>query len=529
MTVNLINANSLQIPLQAQSVHMIASSPPYWGLRDYGEDDQLGKERLHDCLAWARNEDPCNDCFVCAIRKIAKEAWRVLRDDGTFWLNLGDSYNGYPGNVTKGGKLSGANQHARQQKPSGYGMAAQTLKPKDLVLIPARVALALQADGWIVRQDIVWSKTNPMSESVNGWRWERHRIKNAHSRRAQKDSYHTKAQNGVGAPHSERNGREWTDQSSRYVDCPGCEKCHANNGYVLRRGAWRPTKAHEYIFLLAKSEQYYCDKYAVTEPHAISSIERITQPNFTQQTGGEKDYRNGVNPNRSARKALESLRSKFENADSNVSGAGTSYKNGHSGYFDARGYLIIDLAIGRNKWSVWELPTKGYPGAHFAVWPPDLVEPMIKAGTSEKGCCPHCGAQWARVINKSEPEPTKSNPNPVKAYPAASNTQGVNSTLHMTRKTETVDWMATCECPEHDPIPCIVLDIFSGSGTTLEVARQLGRDGIGLDLSFGYLVNEAKERLLLTAIESFENGDGVASSPTRKRPSKVSEMQMSLL
>ncbi len=463
MSIHLINANSLNVPLKAQSVHMVACSPPYWGLRNYGEDDQFGQEKLHDCSGWARGEKPCDVCFVCSIRKVAAEVWRVLRDDGTFWLNLGDSF--------------------------GDGTIPE-LRAKDLALVPARVALALQSDGWYVRQDIVWSKTNPMSESVNGWRWERHKVEKSCSRRARTGSYHAQAQNGVNAPHSERNGREWADQENRKVSCPGCSKCENNNGYILKCGAWRPTKAHEYVFLLAKSERYYCDKYAVTEPLAEASIQRISQTNSVRQSGQSAN-----------------------NYDRTTYSGNEWQLNGN----------------GRNKWSVWTLPTKGYAGAHFAVWPAELVEPMVKAGTSERGCCPHCGSQWARVIDKGNPEPTKSNPNPVKAYPAASATQGVSGTLHMTRKTETVDWLPTCDCPDHDPVPCTVLDVFCGSGTTLEKARQLGRDGIGIDLSFDYLANEAKERLLITAVESLTNGGGLVFSSSRKRPSKVPEKQMSLL
>ena len=90
--IALINANSLHIPLAAQSVHMIATSPPYFGLRDYGVADQLGLEPLHDCLAWAKGGEPCGRCFVCDLRLVARELWRVLRDDGTMWLNRGDSY-----------------------------------------------------------------------------------------------------------------------------------------------------------------------------------------------------------------------------------------------------------------------------------------------------------------------------------------------------------------------------------------------------------------------------------------------------
>lgn len=512
---SLVNANSTRVPLAAGSVHMVATSPPYWGLRDYGNPEQLGQEELHDCLAWAKGEPPCGRCFVCAIRVVAAEVWRVLRDDGTFWLNLGDSYASTPtalhttSSTLQGGKQTQIEGGNRPNKVVGG------LKQKDLALVPARVALALQADGWYVRQDIIWSKTNPMSESVNGWRWERHKVKNAVSRRARNSSAHAQAQNGVNMPQSERNGAAWADQSSRYVDCPGCAKCEANDGYVLRRGAWRPTKAHEYIFLLAKSGRYYCDKYAVTEPLAESTLPRLGRADSA--THKNIDGAPGQSPH------------SFNQPRSNVRFGGNK-ADGYDKTTYSGNEWEPDTENGRNKWSVWELPTKGYPGAHFAVWPPDLVEPMIKAGTSEKGVCPECGAPWARVIHKGDPTPTKSNPNPVLPYEAASSTQANGSTtLHMTRATETLDWRPTCDCGCSETIPATVLDIFAGSGTTLQVARQLGRFGVGLDLSFEYLVNEARSRLGLDALEAWGNGDGVKSAPIKKKPVKVPTVQMALL
>lgn len=397
--LSLINANSINIPLRNNSVHMVATSPPYWGLRDYGEDKQLGMEPLHDCLAWALGLTPCPTCYICQLRKFAREVWRVLRKDGVFFLNLGDSYGGSRKGF--GGGSFDENKHYRKTKPLG-----KCVVNKSLALIPFRAALALQADGWIVRSDIIWSKTNPMPESVND----------------------------------------------------------------------RPTKAHEYIFLLSKSPRYYWDKVAIAEPIKESSIKRINQATFDTQTGGEKDYRNGVNPNRSMRTVIENFA-----------------QNPHT----------------RNVRSVWHMSTQPYSGAHFAVWPPALVERMIKAGSSEKGCCSACGAPWKRVTTKSEPGPLPSNPNPVNSYPAASETQGKGkTTLHMSRETKTKGWEPTCKC--NAPVkPCIVLDPFSGSGTTGMVARQLGRSYVGLDLSLTYILDCAKDRLSLNELENWNQGKGI--------------------
>lgn len=142
---------------------MIASSPPYWMLRDYGVPGQLGQEPLHDCLAWAKGGRPCAGCFVCAIRMIAAEAGRVLRNDGTLWLNLGDSY------VSTGGGMQGETGQRQGRANTTHqrrGIAPAGLPAKNLVGVPWRVALALQADGWILRSEIVWRKTNAMPASV---------------------------------------------------------------------------------------------------------------------------------------------------------------------------------------------------------------------------------------------------------------------------------------------------------------------------------------------------------------------------
>lgn len=368
--ISLINANTLHIPLADQSVHMIATSPPYWGLRNYGEDDQLGLESLHDCLAWARSESPCGQCYVCQMRTIAAELWRVLREDGTLWLNLGDSYAGswgsmsYPGGSIAGRRF-GANGEGNIARPVKSRVKGH-LKPKDLVGIPWRVALALQADGWTLRSDIVWGKKNPMPESV-------------------------------------------TD---------------------------RPTKAHEYIFLLTKSKRYFYDVDAVRE---------------------ELNGKTGYNP------------------------------------------------TGRNKRTVWTIATTPYPGAHFATWPPNLVETMIKAGSSEHGVCPHCGAPWRRVINKiGHSMPVEERHGRIGHNGQPPQISGNYWDGPVTQATDI--WIQSCTCPVHDPTPAIVLDPFVGSGTTLMVARQLGRSAIGLDISFPYLRYQARARLDLDKLNAWEHG-----------------------
>jgi len=265
------------------SVHCCVTSPPYFGLRDYGCEGQIGLE-------------PTPDEFVARLVDVFREVRRVLRDDGTLWLNLGDSYAAQGGAQVQGtkqtkGSQAGAWNGEVRRPPIG-------IKPKDLIGIPWRVAFALQADGWYLRQDIIWAKPNPMPESVR-------------------------------------------------------DRC---------------TKSHEYIFLLSKSERYYFDAESIAEPVATSTIERLAQPTLAQQAGSDRvpGKTNGAMKavvNESARKAL---RSDIESRHR------SSIPGGQS--------LCAEPSATRNKRSVWTVTTKPFKEAHFATFPPDLIEPCILAG-----------------------------------------------------------------------------------------------------------------------------------------------------
>ena len=385
--------------LPASSVHCCVTSPPYWGLRDYGHDGQIGLEQTPEE-------------YVARMVGVFREVRRVLRDDGTLWLNLGDSYAGgggfapdAPCNVARremiaeGDRKQGVfnlseRQHARNKsggiKPQGV------IKPKDLVGIPWRVAFALQADGWWLRQDIIWAKPNPMPESVT-------------------------------------------------------DRC---------------TKAHEYLFLLAKSQRYYYDAEAVKEPAA-----------YAGQTGCFSGSKNGSRAAVVGRKPSGNERPE----------AGR-----------------VAVAEHRNRRSVWTITTKPYRGAHFAVMPADLVEPCVKAGTSERGCCPECGAPWGRVVERDR-QPTRpgveskvyavpplADGSPLRSH--AGDICGNRDPMRHCTVIQTAGWRPTCTCPKHDPIPCTVLDPFAGSGTTLAVAIANGRSGIGCELNPAYIAL-AEERI----------------------------------
>ena len=327
--------------------------------------------------------EPTPDAYVANMVAVFREVWRVLRPDGTVWLNLGDSFAG--GNIggfrPGSGRADGVVDERGQRNRNGNG-CPPGLKPKDLVGIPWRVALALQADGWWLRSDIVWAKGNPMPESV-------------------------------------------TD---------------------------RPTKAHEYLFLLAKSARYFYDNEAIKEPCG---------PFHPCGPGSRAD--NDRDPAHGTRKQ------------------DAIGKQTYVGFNDR---WRENPTSGRNKRSVWEIPTSPFPEAHFATFPPALVEPCIKAGTSERGCCPTCGAPWQRVVEKErKPRGDAFGRKAVGGYDHGQ----AGSPYMQTVASTTLGWQPTCGCPaEGEPQPCVVLDPFGGAGTTMLVADRLGRHGVGVELSGEY-------------------------------------------
>ena len=362
--------------LPAQSVHTCVTSPPYYALRDYGVDGQIGLE-----------DTP--EAFVAKMVEVFRAVGRVLRDDGTLWLNLGDTYNSpTPGarNATRWPKQS-RNDHAAE-KP-----LVANLKAKDLMGMPWRVALALQADGWYLRQDIIWHKPNPMPESVT-------------------------------------------------------DRC---------------TKSHEYIFLLTKSPRYFYDNEAIREPAKYGRREWSNAEDVlaSATTAGDKRENHGVR------------------TKSSVTGSNPS--------------------AGRNKRSVWTVPTYAMKEAHFATFPPKLIEPCILAGTSEEGCCPNCGAGWVRVTEKTR---VRTRPGlDSKTYDRTTGEvtdDGIEKPWrdkaeignrdpgrHVT-KTVTTGFEPSCDCDAGDPVPCVVLDPFGGAVTTGVVAAQHRRKAILCELNPEY-------------------------------------------
>jgi DNA modification methylase len=294
------------------------TSPPYFGLRDYGHEGQIGLE-----------ETP--EEYIAAMVDVFRCVRDVLADDGTVWLNIGDSYfsttkgTGGAGKSTLGPNKDLQNIQFQKMDPIRIEAGQTGCKPKDLIGIPWMLAFALRADGWYLRQDIIWHKPNPMPESVQ-------------------------------------------------------DRC---------------TKAHEYIFLLSKSQKYYYDSKSIAEPHKDISLQRWG--------GGGEDTTNTKYDKETPQTSVGNLR------------------NGSNPLRDG----------GANKRSVWTVTTKPYEGAHFAVFPSDLIEPCILAGA---------------------------------------------------------------------PVGGVVLDPFMGSGTTAQVAQNLGRKYLGCELNPDYKPLQEK-RLRQQALE----------------------------
>ena len=385
MSWQVIKGDCLQVMrgMADGSFDCCVTSPPYWGLRDYGAEGQLGLEAVHDCLGRATGQ-PCGECYVCHMVAVFREVRRVLADHGTLWLNLGDSYTsggrnthgtrvGYKQQTNRGS--SGEHDCARAPQPPG-------LKPKDICGIPWRVAFALQADGWYLRSDVVWAKGwsfcpdragNPMPESV-------------------------------------------TD---------------------------RPVRAHEYVFLLSKRERYYYDATAVREV-AIHAGRIVSYDGSQKNT----DHENRTYPGATPRD--------------------------------------IKVADGRNLRDVWAINTRGFPGAHFAVFPEALVEPCLRAGCPAEVCV-ECGKPWARVVGRTDEPDTSAKGSRFDAGKTGGRDGGDRTQAGERFRKQTIGFAPTCSCPQGTPTrPGTVLDPFCGSGTTGVVAMQEGRNFIGVELNPDY-------------------------------------------
>ena len=346
-------------------VDCVVTSPPYWGLRDYGVPGQLGLESTIDE-------------YISNMTAVFEEVRQVLKDTGTLWLNMGDAYcgSGGPGGDYKNGRKG--MEYGTQYNHNPIG-----LKPKDLIGQPWRLAFSLQAAGWYLRSDIIWHKPNPMPESV-------------------------------------------TD---------------------------RPTKSHEYLFLLTKKAKYFYDAEAIKE-----ASQRTTEVNW-------KD---------------SDIKRYAEKCDKRMERQG-SYKNWNK-------YKTTSAVNARNKRTVWTIATQPYSEAHFATFPEKLVEPCIRAGTSERGNCAECGKPWVRVVEKGELEkPRTTRDYAIGVIPGRNKASRMNSVDMEVIPSKTIGWKPSCSCDTEETTAPIILDPFFGSGTVGLVAKKLNRDYIGIELNPEYI------------------------------------------
>jgi DNA modification methylase len=345
--------------LPESSVHMCMTSPPYFGLRDYGEDEQIG---LEDSL----------DAYIQELVDVGDALNRVLRPDGSWWLNLGDSY---------AGSGRGAwDKHDEKDKKESWtfdgGEAPERnsgLRRKNKMLIPHRVAIALQQNGWIVRNDVTWLKSNPMPQSM-------------------KDRLNTTT---------------------------------------------------EQIFHLVPERDYWYDLDAIRAPHKQQTRER--------------------------RHRAETDRSEYN-----------KYKGGES----FANHSLDDAPLhpsGKNPGDVFEITTKPYPDAHFAVYPPELCQKPIKATCPPK-VCPECGTPYEREVDREAGTYEYSE----RGESVKGRTQA-SGTMHELPSATHEGWRQACNCETSATEPGIVLDPFAGAGTTCMVAKNLQRRFIGIDLNDEYV------------------------------------------
>jgi hypothetical protein len=334
--------------------------------------------------------------------------------------------------------------------------------------MPHRVALALQRDGWTIRQVFHWFKKNCMPESVSGWTWKQHMIKAGRTSADWKVL--PKGWQAGEVTHDaipEGNYRKVDaedDTVAEWIPCQGCPTCTPNDGLVLRKGSWRHTSAVEYVFMLTKGEDYWADQQVVKE--SASDTGRINGRDGRDED--ELARPPGSNPRTLAR--------------------------------------LDFTALGRNPRNFTLLAGESYSGAHFATFPVSLILPLIKA-TRPKRCCQTCGQGWAPVIGEREVTDGRGSGNKERLLADGAERGRMNTHLGSSIPwsptiTSITGYRPTCSCDVAESIPGIALDPFCGSGTTGEVCNMLGLRFVGIDLSMPYLRDQAAVRVEHRAIDT---------------------------
>lgn len=525
--------------LEAGSVHCCVTSPPYWSLRDYGVDGQLGLE-------------PTPEEYVAKMVEVFREVRRVLRDDGTLWLNLGDSY-------ASGTNDSKSFRHDRAACNVVGRRPSNGLKPKDLVGIPWMVAFALRADGWYLRSDIIWHKPNPMPESCTDRPTKSHEYLFLLTKSPRyfydADAIREVAEYGYrptsgpmfssvtgpsptdkrpvaprttsgGDPSTGRNKRSvWTIATQPFtgwqrtyrlarverdavsggmtrIESEGCSvhgrldrQCdeHADSQsshnqrtdhheQVQPDGSLRDSPSHEKAPLGCGPDCSALDSSQTATPHSNQSHKtgHVSATNSACKPCGETDSHTSRTST-----SQESVDSQTSIPDSKT------WPNEMDVHLPDQSLCHIvrtsSLPIPSEcTCSFYQKVTK--KTSHFATFPEALVLPCILAGTSEEGCCAGCGAPYVRVTEREQLKRERPNDRTNRHEQG----DGVNSCGNTVAGVDvkTIGWECTCGCVskiDKAVVPCTVLDPFLGSGTVAKVSQQYGRSFVGCELSAEYL------------------------------------------
>ena len=586
--------------LPAESVQCCITSPPYWGLRAYGTEPQVWPDGWRGELG----QEPTPALFVEHLVEVFREVRRVLRPDGTLWLNLGDSYASTGRSDRKESPGVGATQAMKApgreviwKAGGGSNFSWQLpggIKPKDLCEIPSDVVRALRADGWWLRSRIPWLKRNAMPESTSDrptqaveyvfllsksarYFYDGEAAKMAPSGKGGGTSFGKVEQDGPG---SRRHGKA---ERAKY----DASRARRNSDWFFEswQGLYTDDDGEPLAFIVnpaAFKGDVSCGTYRIASPDCPvhdyqADLSRVLECDAllpAGQTGGSLDNDgrpvsmqegavvaipvslNGllldesVAIGRSKRRnktaselerdviffgilpahteymerALHSV-AMFGRKPANRTAGDSSLGGSHSCPSAQTAARIFCIATFQPSLFVSGCQCH-YTGKvekrqdHFAVFPPGLVEPCIKVGTSEKGCCPTCGKPWERVVEKArhfESGSGKSGNRIEGKQPAVQGAGYGDVRMGPTIDSRTLGWRPGCRChlegdgvETYAPIPCTVMDPFSGAGTTALVAVQQGRRAIGIELNAGY--NRMAERRIAKALRPATSVDETAKS-----------------
>lgn len=484
--------------LAAGSVDVCCCSPPYWALRSYlpaGHEQkalELGSEPIPDC---GRRRKPggrlCGQCYICNQLAVMRLVRRVLVDWGTVWINCGDTFSS--GHSGESGLAAWGAEHARGGGHSDGKAKVKRAPPPgipagNLCLIPWRLALALQADGWIVRSVVCWAKAAPMPQSLSGWRWQKCRVK------VKGYSSPKRKEQGRTGTLPQRDGGYCMDvQMAEYKDCPGCHRCLPNGGLVLRRGSWRCTSSWEPILMLAKSANYFADGESVKTPSAAATVSR----NQYTRILDDPDEQFACRHDHETTTAGANLRDVWNIAAQPLSCGICTAADCRWFTPDGKGCLTLtDAATGQRH--------KHCPRCrarmvfHYAAFPEELVRRCLQASTSARGNCGACGRPWVRVVETTTNGEWKECPKDAgrRSQGLQSDVSGLHS-QYFDKDTRTLAWRPSCQClgaADTDPVAPTVLDCYCGSGRTGLAALKLGLNFVGVELSEEYC--RIAERLL---------------------------------